>query len=441
MSMVVASRKQRLRRIAKVRSLYEHLLCATLPLASDKERARLEGGFRADIVSLYAKIGTIPSLVRAAANLRERRLRKDVGNNQEDPGDPGSSDSTDMLDALLSEGMTALLMERLGITPDEVKTLVEESLASIAERAGTEMTDVLGIDGGFGDWTSATDMFETLFPDLVAEVTGYIEGAVGLYAASVARMLISGVRAGSPETDIIDEIAQQVEDMTRSQIDRIVSTESSRVWNTVAMETMQQNDITHVRWLTMRDELVCEDCMAQAALGWVLIDDADTPPEHPHCRCELTPLLAHWIAPDEAWTGDEGDLAASVALKFNPYHVPSGTEGGQFTTAGDIATHTMNDHPLTSLGRFAEHPHGKYAGVHRHGKHGAIITRNRHLAVTKFNPNHVPSGEGVASRIIETMDNEETTQPLTEKDERKLDLLVWAALREREKAKKAKETK
>jgi SPP1 gp7 family putative phage head morphogenesis protein len=60
-------------------------------------------------------------------------------------------------------------------------------------------------------------------------------------------------------------------------------------------------------WITAGDDLVSEDCAANAEQGAIDLDDdfqsgANAPPDHPNCRCDVLPV--RFPTDDEAGDGE-----------------------------------------------------------------------------------------------------------------------------------------
>lgn len=74
--------------------------------------------------------------------------------------------------------------------------------------------------------------------------------------------------------------------------ERIAITETTRIFSQAALESMRANEaITHVRFMTSRDELVCPIC---APLNGQVVEKDSAgfpgfgwPPAHPNCRCDI----------------------------------------------------------------------------------------------------------------------------------------------------------
>lgn len=73
--------------------------------------------------------------------------------------------------------------------------------------------------------------------------------------------------------------------------------QSSALANTVTLqaasvakqEVYKANDIPKVVWTSELDSDVCPDCEALHGTEWP-VDEAEIPPEHWNCRCELVPV-------------------------------------------------------------------------------------------------------------------------------------------------------
>ena len=106
----------------------------------------------------------------------------------------------------------------------------------------------------------------------------------------VALKIREGLLTGKNTRDIVKDTLEVI-DETKWKLERIVRTETARVFNLAAYDRYQKAGIKKWRWLTALDERVCPVCMEKH--GRVFSDPSQLPPHasHPSCRCTCVPYI------------------------------------------------------------------------------------------------------------------------------------------------------
>jgi SPP1 gp7 family putative phage head morphogenesis protein len=93
---------------------------------------------------------------------------------------------------------------------------------------------------------------------------------------------------------VLDEKAKKIfEDLNNglfdAQVKSLTNTTTLQATSVAKQEVYKENDIPKVVWTSELDSDVCEDCSALHGTEWP-VDEAEIPPEHWNCRCELVPV-------------------------------------------------------------------------------------------------------------------------------------------------------
>jgi SPP1 gp7 family putative phage head morphogenesis protein len=116
-------------------------------------------------------------------------------------------------------------------------------------------------------------------------------------------MIRDTIADGLAENIGLDEIAAQIEDGTAFGEDRaelVARTEIARANSQGALvsyrEARDQGVVVRKEWLIADDDC-CDDCQENADAGAIDVDDDfpsgdDSPPQHPRCRCAVSPVVA-----------------------------------------------------------------------------------------------------------------------------------------------------
>ena len=108
-------------------------------------------------------------------------------------------------------------------------------------------------------------------------------------AKLLAQALHNGFAAGESISQIAGRISQ-VYDMSDMRAKRIARTETIAASNIGAREGYKEAGINKTEWYTAIDGRVCDLCGALHN-KISLLDEGDTPPAHPNCRCTLLPVI------------------------------------------------------------------------------------------------------------------------------------------------------
>jgi hypothetical protein len=92
------------------------------------------------------------------------------------------------------------------------------------------------------------------------------------------------------------DIRKEFEDMTKYRSTLIANTETARALRVAGQERMVAMGVTGHEWVLGSGgaEGNCEDCMANAAVGAIPIDEEFPNPEdsiHPNCTCSVAPVM------------------------------------------------------------------------------------------------------------------------------------------------------
>jgi HK97 family phage portal protein len=103
--------------------------------------------------------------------------------------------------------------------------------------------------------------------------------------------------SGSPLTDLADTLQALFTNRRRAEL--IAQTEGTRLFAEGSAERYRRAGVRKARWLTARDEFVCDVCrplhdqIADLSVGWPAPGGSILrPPAHPGCRCGIRPVLS-----------------------------------------------------------------------------------------------------------------------------------------------------
>ena len=205
-----------------------------------------------------------------------------------------------------------------------VQAYVSLAMATSAE-AGQWSLDRLGLNRTF-TWAHPRAMARDLFAVRGSKV---IQGMYGNHLDNLAGLIVRATDPLRPLTidQVRAEIAREWPKLRAYQVERIARTETAAVWQNTALNTYRANGITQVESLLAQGPSIpepgyvpysggeydvagaCPICVEIAAQGFVDIAEAEEPPFHPNCRCELIPYLGSnddpWLPPDEPCAGEQ----------------------------------------------------------------------------------------------------------------------------------------
>jgi SPP1 gp7 family putative phage head morphogenesis protein len=103
----------------------------------------------------------------------------------------------------------------------------------------------------------------------------------------LGNVIAEGLAKGDSYEAVAKTARSIVEDPARSEM--IVNTEYNRAMTEAAVETYKEAEIEQVEWLAEAD--ACPECEANAAASPYPLDGGEQPPQHPNCRCALSPVV------------------------------------------------------------------------------------------------------------------------------------------------------
>lgn len=108
--------------------------------------------------------------------------------------------------------------------------------------------------------------------------------------------LVENVQGDSSRSDLQATISDVLGgDRFRARSETIARTELTAAYNTGRIQTYRDNNIQAVRRYCIRDERTCEQCAGLNGMVAQMSDAAAvarlTPPQHPNCRCTISPLI------------------------------------------------------------------------------------------------------------------------------------------------------
>jgi len=83
-------------------------------------------------------------------------------------------------------------------------------------------------------------------------------------------------------------------DMSKHRSELIARTETANALSQASLDTMEDMGIDGKEWVTAGDDRVSDECLGNEAEGVIPVGQTfssgvDAPPEHPDCRCTLSP--------------------------------------------------------------------------------------------------------------------------------------------------------
>ena len=115
----------------------------------------------------------------------------------------------------------------------------------------------------------------------------------------------ANIAAGAPLKSLIRDITPL---FGKQRAALIASTEVTRLYTEGNLAAYKASGVQRVEWRTAMDDRVDPLCQALSGKRWK-VDEAERPPLHPACRCNLAP-----IANDEALTRVEPQAARKEAV-------------------------------------------------------------------------------------------------------------------------------
>ena len=90
------------------------------------------------------------------------------------------------------------------------------------------------------------------------------------------------------------DIRKSFADMSKYRSELIARTETANALSTASLDNMKEMGIEGKAWVTAGDSRVSAECLGNEAEGVIAVDKAfssgvHAPPQHPDCRCALSP--------------------------------------------------------------------------------------------------------------------------------------------------------
>jgi SPP1 gp7 family putative phage head morphogenesis protein len=102
-------------------------------------------------------------------------------------------------------------------------------------------------------------------------------------------------------------VAREVREdvVSPARAETIANTEMNRATTEASVATYAENEVAQVDWLAEAD--ACPECEANAEASPYALSEAPKPPQHPNCRCALSPAdeLGKSVADDLGLTTEE----------------------------------------------------------------------------------------------------------------------------------------
>lgn len=199
---------------------------------------------------------------------------------------------------------------------DELVSDVQPILESIAKNGATAALDAVSVETEtygprVSEWAA----------DRAAELVGkkWVDGelidnpnAEWVISDSTREMINGYTKQVVEEGLTMDEFSDMLRDsfaFSESRADMIARTETRLADSNGQMEGYRASGVVQgVEWTTSMDDLVSEECNANAAAGVVMLGDSfpsgdEAPPAHPNCRCVI---IASLIPEDQGDNDDKG---------------------------------------------------------------------------------------------------------------------------------------
>jgi len=110
----------------------------------------------------------------------------------------------------------------------------------------------------------------------------------------VMRILSTGLLEGRSNDKIARDLVERV-DVSKNRAVMIARTETIRSYNQASVERYKSAGLSQWRWITAMDESACDTCIS---LDNKIFDMGDEqPPEHPRCRCSVSPYIDENLTP------------------------------------------------------------------------------------------------------------------------------------------------
>ncbi len=193
----------------------------------------------------------------------------------------------------------------LSVNWDELVDDVQPVLTETAMMGGAAGLAAVGMDD---DTTIYGPRVTQWAADRAAEMVGkkWVDGelvdnpnAEWVISDSTRKMTQDAVTRAVDEGQTMDELASSLEDaFGESRAMMIARTETRLADSNASMISYRESGVVAgTEWITSNDDLVSEECQANADAGVVPLGDLypsgdEAPPGHPACRCSCSPVLS-----------------------------------------------------------------------------------------------------------------------------------------------------
>jgi SPP1 gp7 family putative phage head morphogenesis protein len=181
------------------------------------------------------------------------------------------------------------------------------------------------------------------FEELITSSGSLIRGLDKTGYELIGTALADSIRAGYSPNRAAKLIQDAVGSPARALT--IAVTESSRVMNASALARYREAGIQNAQWMVVFGGGACDKCAQNAnkviPLGGTYPSGNTQPPAHPHCRCNLRPVV-----PDYADTPSENGITDIMTPPEKQY---GGIPESKIRAVRDKATQTM-DNPVRGRG-------------------------------------------------------------------------------------------
>lgn len=110
----------------------------------------------------------------------------------------------------------------------------------------------------------------------------------------LAHTISQGIETKRGIPGLARDIRTTFSDMSKHRSELIARTETANSLSQASLDTMEDMEIDGKEWVTAGDDRVSDECEANEAQGVIPVGQAFTsgpmaPPQHPDCRCTLSP--------------------------------------------------------------------------------------------------------------------------------------------------------
>ena len=110
----------------------------------------------------------------------------------------------------------------------------------------------------------------------------------------LAYTISQGIKNKRGVPGLARDIKNTFADMTRFRSQLIARTETASALSQASLDTMKDMGIGGKEWVTVGDDRVSDECLANEAQGVIAVDKSFTsgpmaPPQHAACRCSVAP--------------------------------------------------------------------------------------------------------------------------------------------------------